>query len=328
LLFLEPEGLNSSRVYVNGLSTSMPADVQDDVVHSIEGLEQAVIVQHGYAVEYDIADPRDLDHGLQHTAIAGLFLAGQVNGTSGYEEAAVQGFVAGVSAMAGTPFQLGRDEAYIGVLIDDLTSRGVGGEPYRMFTSRAEHRLLLREDNADSRLMQKGRDLGLIDDATWEAFQERAQCARAAKAALKTSIPPTPQAQKRMSDAGLGRLTTVRTAEEILRRPEADYDGVRIALAEWVNLPMLPKDVASQVAVEVKYAGYIARANRRARSADQLDAKRLPPDVDWMSIDALSWEVRERLRAAQPRTLGQIARLPGITPAAVNVVVAWLARQA
>ncbi|MCA9571696.1 MAG: tRNA uridine-5-carboxymethylaminomethyl(34) synthesis enzyme MnmG, partial [Myxococcales bacterium] len=243
LLFLEPEGLDTDRIYVNGLSTSLPRDVQDAMVRAIPGLEHARIVQHGYAVEYDYADPRDLDAGLQHRGVPGLFLAGQVNGTSGYEEAAVQGFVAGVSAALGEPLVLARDEAYIGVLVDDLTQRGIGGEPYRMFTSRAEHRLLLREDNADRRLMAKGRALGLVDDATWAAFEARQEAFARGMEALDQQVTPSTSVLDALEREGLGGLKKPATVGDLLRRPEATWSAV----AAVVELPALDAETAVQL---------------------------------------------------------------------------------
>ena len=324
LLFLEPEGHETDRIYVNGLSTSLPRDVQEAMVHAIPGLEDAVIVQHGYAVEYDFADPRDLDAGLQHKRVRGLYLAGQVNGTSGYEEAAVQGFVAGVSAARDEPLPIGRDEAYIGVLIDDLTQRGVGGEPYRMFTSRAEHRLLLREDNADRRLMPKGRALGLVDDHTWAAFQIREAAIEQAEGCLDRSLVPDATTLARFDAIGFARPKRPLTLREVLRRPEATWTHLT---ALDPTLPALPPEVAEQVEIDTKYAGYVARAQRRAEAAHKMDAVAIPASLDWSTLTALSTEVRQRLHQAQPTTLGQIGRLPGITPAAVQVVATWLTRE-
>lgn len=320
LLFAEPEGRSTPRVYLSGLSTSLPADVQEQVVHAIVGLERAQIMQHGYAVAYDFADPTDLGHDLQHRAVPGLYLAGQVNGTSGYEEAAVQGFVAGVSAATGSVFHVERSAGYIGVLVDDLVTRGIGGEPYRMFPSRAEHRLLLREDNADRRLMPRGRALGLVDDATWAAFERREEQRVAAEGALDVAVHPTASVRAALEGRGLGGLKKPSTAREVLRRPAATW-GDLVAL---FGLPEVPVAVAEQVEIDTKYAGYIARAQQRAEAAGRMSSVRLPEAVDWMSLEALSWEVRERLQASRPETLGALSRVPGVTPAAVGVVAMWL----
>ena len=321
LLFLEPEGLSTDRVYVNGLATSLPSEVQDDIIHAIEGLEDATILQYGYAVEYDYADPRDLGHDLQHKDLRGLYLAGQVNGTSGYEEAAVQGFVAGVSAAQGSTFELARQEAYIGVLIDDLVTRGVGGEPYRMFTSRAEHRLILREDNADRRLMEKGRSLGLIDDSTWNEFVARRDLIEGAlKQAREARVVPSPVVIEQLEAHGLGGLKKPVAASEILRRPDARWTHM-VAL---FGFDELPPDAAERVEIEIKYEGYIARAKRRSEAAVRMESLKLDPSLDWSELSFLSTEVRERLARARPETLGQMGRLPGITPAAVNAVAAWI----
>jgi tRNA uridine 5-carboxymethylaminomethyl modification enzyme len=324
LLFLEPEGHETDRVYVNGLSTSLPADVQEAMVHAVEGLEDAVILQHGYAVEYDFADPRDLDHGLQHRHVPGLWLAGQVNGTSGYEEAAAQGLIAGISAALGEPFGVGREEGYLGVLVDDLVTKGVGGEPYRMFTSRAEHRLLLREDNADRRLMPRGRALGLVDDATWTAFEAREENIAQGVAWLDHPILPTEAVVARFGELGLPPPRKPTTVREVLRRPEATWDTVR---ALDPTAPALSAEAAEQVDIDAKYEGYIARAVRHADHASRMEGVALPPDVAWAEIGGLSTEILHRLRAAKPETLGQMARLPGITPAAVNLVAAWVSRR-
>jgi len=322
LLFLEPEGLSTDRVYVNGLSTSLPAEVQETFVRQIVGLEDVTILQHGYAVEYDFADPRDLGHDLQHKGVPGLFLAGQVNGTSGYEEAAAQGFVAGVSAATGQVFHVERSEGYIGVLIDDLVSRGVGGEPYRMFTSRAEHRLLLREDNADRRLTPRGRELGLIDDERWKAFEQKLAAIQHGRSVLSQTVRPDPATVSALQEAGLGGLKKPVTAEELLRRPGASWGH----LVDVLGIEPVSPQVAEQLEVDVKYAGYIDRAARRAASAAKMEGVTLP-DVQWATLEWLSWEVRERVAASRPRTLGQLSRIPGVTPAAVNAVAGWLARR-
>jgi len=325
LLFLEPEGLDTDRVYVNGLSTSLPADVQESIVRAIPGLQDAQILQHGYAVEYDVSDPRDLDSGLQHRHVDGLYLAGQVNGTSGYEEAAVQGFIAGLSAARGEPFRLGREQAYIGVLVDDLITRGVGGEPYRMFPSRAEHRLRLREDTADRRLLPTGRALGLVDDATWQAFEARqAQHARAQQA-LDRQITPdrTTVAAYRAADHPPPRRPSA--LRELLARPEMSWDALRRLHPE---LPAVDPAVQETLEQDVKYAGYVRKAEERAATTRRMARARLPTDMDWAAQSWLSAEVRERLAHRRPETLAEVSAIPGITPAAVDAIAAWIARPA
>lgn len=323
LLFLEPEGLNTDRVYVNGLSTSMPADVQLAVVHSIEGLEHARIIQYGYAVEYDFADPRDLGHDLQHKGVAGLYMAGQVNGTSGYEEAAAQGLVAGTNA-AGVPFRLARHDAYIGVLIDDLVTRGVGGEPYRMFPSRAEHRLLLREDNADRRLTALGYDVGLVDNDRWQAFQRKSDAiAEAAEWAQKTPLTLDPDTLARFDALDFPRPKNKAPVADLLRRPEVDWT-VLAALVP--DRPALSDEVSDQVVTDIKYEGYLSRELARVERAKRMDAVRLPPDLGFRHA-GISTEAAERLEAAQPVTLGAAARLPGITPAAIDVLALVLQKR-
>ena len=320
LLFLEPEGLDSERIYVNGLSTSLPEDVQLAALRSIEGLEACEVLQWGYAVEYDFADPTDLGPDLSSRSIPGLWLAGQVNGTSGYEEAAAQGFVAGISAARG-PFVLGRSQAYVGVLVDDLVTRGVGGEPYRMFTSRAEHRLLLREDNADRRLMPIGRSLGLIDDATWAIFEAKRADLEVAQACLDQAVTPTLAVQaglEALGESGLRRPTTV---GELLRRPTATW----AALAPVLGLPPIGADAAEQIEIDAQYGGYVAVAEARARDAEKMEAVSIPADTPWETM-GLSNEAKAKLSKLRPTSLGQLQRVPGITPAVVQQVAAWLAR--
>ena len=323
-LFLEPEGLNTDRVYVNGLSTSLPADVQMAMVRSIPGLEKAEIIQHGYAVEYDFSDPRDLNHGLEHSRIPGLFLAGQVNGTSGYEEAAAQGLIAGVSAAQGEPFVLGRDQAYIGVLIDDLVTRGVGGEPYRMFSSRAEHRLLLREDNADRRLTPTGRSIGLVTDQAWARFEAKCSVIEQARQwAENTLIRPSADVVERFESVGMSPPRKPSTVAELLRRPELHWSMLS-ALTDGV--PVLESAIAEQVETDIKYAGYLQREEARAARTRKMEAVRIPDNMDF-DAPGISSEVAERLRAAKPATLGAAARLPGVTPAAIDMLAVLLARR-
>ena len=323
-LFLEPEGLNTHRVYVNGLSTSLPADVQLAMVRSIAGLEQAEILQHGYAVEYDFADPRDLDHGLQHQGIPGLFLAGQVNGTSGYEEAAAQGLVAGVSAGRGEPMVLGRDQAYTGVLIDDLVTRGVGGEPYRMFSSRAEHRLLLREDNADRRLMPLGRSLGLVSDEAWARFETKlAQIEAATAWAERTPVRPDADTAARFNAQSEAVPRKPQTVAELLRRPTLTWSMLPTLID---GVPPVDVAIAEQVETDIKYAGYLGREAVRAERTRKMASVVIPADMDFQA-PGISSEVAERLAAARPKTLGEAARLPGVTPAAIDMLAVLLARQ-
>ncbi|MEL6342649.1 MAG: tRNA uridine-5-carboxymethylaminomethyl(34) synthesis enzyme MnmG [Myxococcota bacterium] len=323
-LFLEPEGLDTHRVYVNGLSTSLPADVQLAMVRSIPGLERAEILQHGYAVEYDFSDPRDLDAGLQHTQAPGLHLAGQVNGTSGYEEAAAQGLIAGASAALGEPLVLGREQAYIGVLIDDLINRGVGGEPYRMFSSRAEHRLLLREDNADRRLTPLGRGVGLVGDAQWARFQEKtAQIAAAMAWCEHHSLTPTADVVARFNALNSAPPKKRITAQEALRRPELRWDDLTALFDD--PIPDISAEAAEQVMTDIKYEGYLRREAQRAARTRKMAAVRLAADMDFR-IPGISHEVAERLEAARPRTLGAAARLPGVTPAAIDLLAVQLAR--
>jgi len=323
-LFIEPEGLDTDRVYVNGLSTSLPADVQLAMVQSIEGMENAEILQNGYAVEYDFADPRDLDHGLQHKTIPGLYLAGQVNGTSGYEEAAAQGLIAGISAARQEPFVLGREEAYIGVLIDDLVTRGVGGEPYRMFSSRAEHRLLLREDNADRRLMPKGREWGLVDDVDWDQFcQKLALIETAQKWCEDTNLKPDAQTVARFDEMGESAPRKPVTVAELLRRPTISWGLLKHLVDE---VPHLDPSVAEQVETDIKYAGYLAREAVRAERTRKMADVPIPEDMDF-DAPGISSEVAERLRAAKPKTLGAASRLPGVTPAAIDMLAVLLARR-
>ena len=323
LLFLEPEGLDTNRIYVNGFSTSLPKEVQLRVIHGIQGLEHARILEYGYAVEYDCADPRDLGLDLQHRGTPGLYLAGQINGTSGYEEAAAQGLIAGISAATGGAFHVKRTEGYLGVLVDDLVTKGIGGEPYRMFTSRAEHRLLLREDNADRRLMPRGREMGLIDDETWNLFERREiQRTRAQERLDQIQIRPTSAIVDRLKASGLGGLRQPTTAAALLARPGATWDQI----AQIVALPEALPAVREQIEIDAKYGGYIAQAERRAREEGRLEAVGLPQDWSWLDRVVLSTEVKERVRAARPQTLGQLARLPGVTPAAVGAVAAFIGR--
>jgi tRNA uridine 5-carboxymethylaminomethyl modification enzyme len=325
LLFLEPEGLGTDRVYVNGLSTSLPGPLQEELVHSIEGLEKAEILQYGYAVEYDYCDPTDLDHGLQHSGIPGLFLAGQINGTSGYEEAAAQGLVAGASAAIGSPFVLGREQAYIGVLIDDLVTRGVGGEPYRMFSSRAEHRLLLREDNADRRLVPVGKKAGLVDPDDWSRYQAKEKAIEQLKSwCTSHSTTPTAATRERFASMGVQPPRSKASVSDLLRRPEIQWEHIGPLIGS--PPPEADPDVVGQVVTDTKYAGYLERERRRAEQTRKLSSISLPTGMDYR-IPGVSYEVAERLEKAKPVTLGAAARLPGITPAAIDTLAIYLAKR-
>lgn len=323
-IFLEPEGLSTDRVYVNGTSTSLPRDVQEAMIRSIPGLRRAEILQYGYAVEYDAIDARLLGHDLQVKTLPGLYCAGQINGTSGYEEAAAQGLIAGIHA-AGSALRLSRDTAYLGVLVDDLVSRGVGGEPYRMFPSRAEHRLLLREDNADRRLTPLAIQLGLVPPDRAAAFREKE--ARIARwQALLDRRTLTPDAPTRaLTDALSIPLKKPIPLSDLLRRPEigwAELCRLQPILPDLPGLADVPSAVAEQIEVDTKYAGYLAREEGRRRDAQRMERLSLQ-GVDFLRIPALSTECRERLHAAQPPTLGAAARLPGLTPAAIDALVVY-----
>jgi tRNA uridine 5-carboxymethylaminomethyl modification enzyme len=336
-VFVEPEGLSTHEVYPNGISTSLPYEVQVELVRSIRGFENAHLTRPGYAIEYDFFDPRDLSHSLETRALAGLFFAGQINGTTGYEEAAAQGLVAGINAAlrvsAREPWVPQRSEAYLGVLIDDLVSQGTR-EPYRMFTSRAEHRLLLREDNADLRLTPTGRRLGLVDEERWALFAAKASATDAEVArlrALRVSPAEVPaEWQQRVLGAPLARDCS---AFELLRRPGVSYP----ALAELTGEPAftcagvaderLPAQVRGQVEVRAKYEGYIQRQEAEIARAQRAEATVLPEDMNYAQLAGLSHEVRQKLTMARPGTVGQAARIPGITPAAVQILVVHLKKR-
>ena len=328
-IFVEPEGLNTREIYPNGLSTSLPFDVQYRAIRSIKGFESAHITRPGYAIEYDYFDPRDLHASLETKPLPGLFFAGQINGTTGYEEAAAQGLVAGINAALqsqGRPaWSPGRSEAYIGVMIDDLITRGTI-EPYRMFTSRAEYRLLLREDNADSRLTPVGRELGLVDDVRWAAFEAKQSSVEQLKAALSACM-----VRPNSSEAGVieSRLAALINREvsllELVRRPEVSVADV---LAHCPDLPhLLEEPVLEQVDIQVKYQGYIDRQQVEIDRLQRYDHWRLPEQMDYSNVSGLSNEVREKLRSQRPETVGQASRIPGMTPAAVSLLLVHLKKK-
>jgi len=327
-IFLEPEGLSTHEVYPNGVSTSLPFDVQAALVRSMLGLENAHITRPGYAIEYDFFDPRDLQPSLETKHMPGLFFAGQINGTTGYEEAAAQGLVAGLNAARAArgqaPWSPRRDEAYIGVLIDDLITRGTS-EPYRMFTSRAEYRLLLREDNADLRLTPVGRDMGLVDDARWAAFEQKREAIERESQRLRNSWLRPGQVNDAEAERVLGQaLGKEARLSELLCRPNVGYRDL-LALAGEAGVT--DAQVAEQVEIQAKYAGYIERQHDEIARAQRQEGLPIPGDMDYSQVRGLSTEVRQKLAAQRPATLGLASRIPGVTPAAISLLLVHLKKR-
>ena len=328
-IFLEPEGLTSNEIYPNGISTSLPFDVQMQIVRSMQGMENARIVRPGYAIEYDFFDPRDLKPTLESKYIHGLFFAGQINGTTGYEEAAAQGLLAGLNAGRFSAEKEGwapaRSEAYLGVLVDDLCTLGTK-EPYRMFTSRAEYRLMLREDNADLRLTEQGRELGLVDDERWARFNEKLESIELERQRLKTTwVYPAADSAEEVNAHLTAPLSREASGEDLLRRPEMTYEQL-VQLS-----PFAPglEDVqaAEQVEIQVKYEGYIARQQEEIERQQRNENTILPATLDYRQVIGLSNEVIAKLNDHKPSSIGQASRISGITPAAISILLVWLKKQ-
>ncbi|WP_276675139.1 tRNA uridine-5-carboxymethylaminomethyl(34) synthesis enzyme MnmG [Selenomonas artemidis] len=322
-LFLEPEGLRTNELYVQGMSTSLPTDVQEAFLTTIAGLEHARIMRPGYAIEYDCFDPLGLEPSLAVKGIAGLYSCGQANGTSGYEEAAAQGLIAGINAAreaAGEePLILGRSDGYIGVLIDDLVTKGTE-EPYRMMTSRAEYRLILRQDNADLRLTPVGREIGLVSDARWAKFTAKRDAIAAALRLLETTkLTPDAATEGRLADAGLLPLRTPMNLAALLRR-EGSYD----VLARIFDLPILADDVKEEVEITVRYDGYIRKQREQIARMERLERRRIPEEIDYAAITSLRLEAQEKLAAVRPHSIGQASRISGVSPADVSVLLVYL----
>ena len=327
-IFVEPEGLDVVEIYPNGISTSLPFDVQLALVRSIRGFEQAHITRAGYAIEYDFFDPRGLKASLETKAVRGLFFAGQINGSTGYEEAAAQGLLAGANAarfvQERAPWTPRRDEAYLGVLVDDLVTHGTS-EPYRMFTSRAEYRLQLREDNADLRLTPVGRELGLVDDARWAAFEAKREAIAAEEARLRATWAAPNNALGRELEATLGiALSRECNALDLIRRPELDY--ARLMALPSLGPGVADAKVAEQVEIGVKYAGYVERQRDEIARQQRHEDTAIPAGFDFAAVRGLSAEVQQKLQRVQPQTVGQAQRIPGMTPAAISLLLVHLAR--
>ncbi|MEH8471974.1 tRNA uridine-5-carboxymethylaminomethyl(34) synthesis enzyme MnmG [Klebsiella pneumoniae] len=328
-IFLEPEGLTSNEIYPNGISTSLPFDVQMQIVRSMQGMENARIVRPGYAIEYDFFDPRDLKPTLESKFIQGLFFAGQINGTTGYEEAAAQGLLAGLNAARFSAEKEGwaprRDQAYLGVLVDDLCTLGTK-EPYRMFTSRAEYRLMLREDNADLRLTEQGRELGLVDDERWARYNEKLESIERERQRLKSTwVNPQAESANEVNAHLTAPLSREASGEDLLRRPEMTYEQL-VQLSPFTP-GLEDRQAAEQVEIQVKYEGYIARQQDEIEKQQRNENTLLPATLDYRQVTGLSNEVIAKLNDHKPSSIGQASRISGITPAAISILLVWLKKQ-
>ena len=325
-LFLEPEGRNTEEVYVQGLSTSLPEDVQRDLVHSIKGLENAEMMRTGYAIEYDMVLPHQLRATLETKKISGLFTAGQTNGTSGYEEAAGQGIVAGINAalkIQGKPeLILKRSDGYIGVMIDDLVTKGTV-EPYRLLTSRAEYRLILRHDNADMRLTEIGREVGLVDDERWARFEtKKYQFENEMKRLDSIKLKPVKETNEKVAALGFKPLTDAVTAKEFLRRPEVSYQDVINFIGPAAE--ELDDKIIELIETEIKYEGYISKALDQVEKMKRIEEKRIPANIDWDDIDSIATEARQKFKLINPETIGQASRISGVNPADISILMVYL----
>jgi len=326
-LFVEPEGLNTNEMYVQGMSTSLPIDVQYEFLKTIPGLENVKIMRPGYAIEYDCVDPLQLKASLEFKAIKGLFSAGQANGTSGYEEAAAQGLIAGINAALAIknkePFILSRSDAYIGVLIDDLVTKGTN-EPYRIMTSRAEYRLILRQDNADLRLTEKGYQIGLVTKERYARFQTKKQgIDDTLKVLSETMITPTPATQAKLAAIGTSDIRTGTTLYDLLKRTGMEYEALRSQF----ELPEVAQEVCTQVEITVRYEGYIKKQIEQVERAEKLEQKLIPEDIDYEIVPSLPGEARQKLAEVRPRSIGQASRISGVSPADISILIVYLEQE-